>query len=218
MTVGERGPTGDHGQMGDQGKTGVPGKRGFDGPEGHEGAPGERGQSGDQGKVGPKGEKGEKGERYSSWLTRNVVKGYAILLVGVLASIALTAYAAERNAERAREAMIRFESEAIATDRSFCALANQSRGEINRNREATRALESAVRQSFQLVVPEPDATPLRREQINAFRMKILALLDQVRLDGNLELLDCSGIGNGRLDFSMQDAVTEATTTTSRRAP
>lgn len=218
MTLGERGPTGDHGQAGDPGRAGEQGKRGHAGPEGQGGVAGERGQAGDTGQVGPAGPRGERGERYSSWLTRNVVRAYVLLAGGLFAFVLVSQWQERQNDERSTEVMARFEAEAIATDRSFCTLANQSRTEINRNREAVRALEVAVRQSYELVVPAADATPIQRQRTNEFRTRILALLDSVKVNGNLDLLDCSGIGNGQLDFSLQDAVTKATTTTTKEKP
>lgn len=62
---GERGPVGDHGQAGDTGETGIQGKT---------------------------GERGETGPRYTSWLTRHVVKAYVMLWAGLVLSFALSAF------------------------------------------------------------------------------------------------------------------------------
>ena len=101
----------------------------------------------------------------------------------------------------------RFESEAIATDQAFCALANNTRSETNNTRAAVRALEAAVRQSFEAVQPSANATPADRARVLEFRQRIIGHLDGVQINGDLALLDCSGIGNGKVDFSVQDAIT-----------
>lgn len=103
--------------------------------------------------------------------------------------------------------------EAVETDRAFCALANNTRGETNTTRAAVRALESAVRQSFELVAPAPDATAAQRQRVIDFRRTVLNHLDGVKIGDDLALLDCSGIGNGKVDFSVQDAIADLTSTT-----
>lgn len=181
--TGERGPTGDHGQMGDTGATGA------------KGATGAQGAS-----------------AVTPWVVRQANVAYAMLALGLFMFVLVSQWQERQAAERDAKTMVRFEAQTVATDRSFCALANQSRAEINRNRDAIRTLEAAVRQSFEAVQPAPDATPIQRQRTNEFRVKILGLLDSVKIDGNLALLDCSGIGE-KLDFSLQDTVTNATTTT-----
>lgn len=138
-------------------------------------------------------------------LRMGLIFNFAMGLLVVLAFFAFRA-GDRRSTEQDR-------TEVVATDRAFCALANDSRGHINTNRNAIRALESAIRQSYELVIPAPDATAIQRQRINDFRSRILALLDTVKVDGNLALLDCSGIGNGRVDFSLQDAIRDLPTAT-----
>ena len=112
----------------------------------------------------------------------------------------------------------RFEHEAVATDQAFCALANNTRAETNKTRAAVRALEGAVRQSFELVQPSANATPADRARVLEFRRQILARLDGVEINGDLALLDCSGIGNGEVDFSVQDAITDLPPPPTTRPP
>lgn len=101
---------------------------------------------------------------------------------------------------RIYDARRRLAEEAIETDRAFCVLANDSRREINRNRET-------LRKAFALVRPAPGATAEETDRLERFRASILATVD-----GDLALLDCSGIGNGALDFSLQEAIRNLTTT------
>lgn len=187
MTIGERGPVGDHGQSGEPGRHGTPG------------APGEKGEKGDSG--------------VTPWILRNLTKAWAIGLVGVVGSIVYSNYLYTSAQEERQKELFRFEQEAIATDMAFCTLARDSRGQININRNAIRNLEAAVRSSFELVKPAPDADAATRARVMEFRRQILEKLDGVKVDGNLDIPDCSGIGNGEIDFSIQDAVTKATTTT-----
>ena len=160
------------------------------------GKTGDHGQTGEAGPEGPKGERGEKGERYSSWLTRNVVKAYVMLAAGLFLFVLVSQWQERQNDERDARVMARFEAQVIADAKDSCARANEGRTEVNRNRDAIRALEASVRQSYELVQPAPDATAAQRQRVNEFRTRILALLDQVKVDGNLALRDCSTIGNG----------------------
>ncbi len=184
MSAGERGPAGDHGQAGDPGRAGA---------------------------TGAQGEKGERG--INPWVVRQANLAFGLLAVGLFLAIALSQHQERQNDERDAAVMARFEAEAIVTAKSLCALSVDSRGAINANRDAIRALEAAVRQSFELVQPAPDATPANRARTLEFRRQILAQLDAVKVDGNLVVPDCSTIGNGNLDFSRQEAVTSLTTTT-----
>ena len=172
MSTGERGPAGDHGQAGDMGQTG------------------------EAGATGPAGPKGEKGDRYSSWLTRNVVKAYVLLAAGLFLFVIVSQWQERQNDERDAAVLSRFEAQVVADAKDACIRANEGRSEVNRNRDAIRALEASVRQSYELIVPAPDASALQRQRVNEFRTKILALLDQVKVDGNLALRDCSTVGNG----------------------
>lgn len=88
MSAGERGPAG---PMGERGKIG---DHGQDGRDGHEGSDGEEGLR------GLRGEKGETGDAYSSWITRNIVRAYCILGLGVMTAIGLTAYAFDQTTDR----------------------------------------------------------------------------------------------------------------------
>lgn len=178
---------------------GAPGGLGAEGQEGESGeeAHGGRGGRGGQGGQGTKGDKGDPGERYTSWLTRNVVKGYLLLLAGVVVSILLSTYAARENAKRV-------ERDRIADDKAFCAVVNRTYTEINKNRAASRA-------AYNLLVP-PGTDPNAR--IVKFRDDLLATID-----GDLPQLDCSTIGRGER-FSLQDAIRNHTlpTPTSTPAP
>lgn len=147
---------------------------------GERGPVGDHGQTGDTGARGPRG---HRGEQYSSWLTRNVVRAYVILLTGVLASISLTAYASRRNNER-------IERQSVANDRAFCLIVNRTYTEINKNREASR-------KAYNLLV-NPSTHP---------DSPIIKLRDDLlkTIDGNLPQLDCSAIGRGP-DFILQDAI------------
>jgi hypothetical protein len=189
---------------------------------------GERGPSGDHGQMGDtgaRGAKGEKGERgVNPWVVRRANVAYGLLACGLFLFAALSQYQERQNDERAAEVLARFEAGAVATDKAFCALSVQSRTAINANRDAIRAMEAAVRASFELVAPAPDATAAQRARTLEFRRQILAQLDGVKVDGNLALPDCSGIGNSQLDSSLQEAVTNGgttpptTTTTTRSTP
>ena len=93
-----------------------------------------------------------------------------------------------------------FREEAIATDQAFCTLTNRTFGEINKNRQS-------LRNAYGLLLPAPDADPEAAARLDKFREDLLATID-----GDLPQLDCSGIGNGALDFSIQDAIRNHTTT------
>lgn len=97
----------------------------------------------------------------------------------------------------------RFEREAIETDRAFCALTNRTFTEINKNRDANR-------KAYNLLV-QPSTPP--DAPIVKFRDDLLRTID-----GNLPQLDCSGIGNGEVDFSVQDAIRNGTLPTPATAP
>lgn len=221
MSAGERGPTGDHGQAGDQGQTGIRGERGEAGAEGRVGESGERGQAGDSGQAGVQGERGRTGAQgptgrtpYTPILVRHAAMAYSLLVVGVILSLLMSARSVQVERERDAKVMARFEQEVVATDRAFCAFFNYiTSSGLNPNREAIRNLQAAVRSSFDLV-RSGDGTPSeQRQRTDEFRMKLLALIDRVEVNGNLPPLDCSGIGNGAIDFSLQDAITQATTST-----
>lgn len=192
MSTGERGPVGDHGQAGDVGQTGARGRK------------------------GDKGEKGASG--VTPWVVRQANLAYILLAAGLFGFVLVSQWQERQNDEQDAKVLARFEAQVIANDRDACVKANESRGEVNRNRDAIRALEASVRSSYELVVSPPDATDVQRQRTNEFRTKILALLDQVKVDGNLEMRDCSAIGNGRTNFSEQNPVTELTTTTTPNRP
>jgi hypothetical protein len=174
---------------------------------------------GDPGQIGARGERGERGEKgksaYTPLIVRHATAAYAILLVGVIVSLLLSANLSRADRERDAEVMLKFEQEVIATDRAFCTFFNAiTESGLNPNREAIRSLASAVRQSFELVQAGDGSTPEQRRRTDEFRNKILAQIDQVQLNGGFPPLDCSAIGNGSVDFSLQDAITKATATTS----
>jgi hypothetical protein len=121
------------------------------------------------------------------------------LVVGGLMVVALVLVL--RSADAATER--RFRAEAVATDRAFCDLTNLTDVEINRNRQA-------LREAFNLLRPAPGSDPAAAARLDKFRQDLLATID-----GDIPPLDCSGIGNGELDFSIQDAITGRTTTTTR---
>lgn len=191
MSVGERGPAGDHGQSGEPGRHGT---------------------------AGVAGAKGEKGEKGASGVTPLVVRqanlAYIVFFVGVVLFVFFSQYQERRNDERDAAVIARFEAEATATDRAFCSFFNYITSDgLNPNRDAIRSLQSSVRKSFEMVRAREGSTAEEQRRVDAFRADILAQIDQVEINGNFPILDCSGIGNGKVDFSLQDAIREAMATT-----
>ena len=138
--------------------------------------------------------------RTVAWLRAHPLLIVATLLVlGLVVTMFVTTFRIYDDRRQRAE-------EAVSTDMAFCALANNTRSEINRNRET-------LRRAFALVRPAPGATLEESERLEKFRASILATIN-----GDLALLDCSGIGNGKLDFSIQDAIADLTTTTTRGTP
>jgi hypothetical protein len=128
-------------------------------------------------------------KRFGWW-----VGGLAVAGVGVLALV-LSFRAVDVRADD------RFREEAIATDLAFCNLSNVTDAEINKNRQA-------LRQAYGLLQPAPGSDAAAAARLNEFRENLLKTIDD-----DIPLIDCSGIGNDRIDFSIQDAITSRTTTT-----
>ena len=167
------------------------------GPVGPAGPGGERGEHGDHGQTGDTGATGKTGASgVTPWVVRQANLAYALLAFGLFMFVLVSQWQERQNDERDAAVLARFEAQVVADAKDSCVRANEGRIEVNRNRDAIRALEASVRQSYELVVPPADATPIQRQRTNEFRTKILGLLDQVKVDGNLALRDCSTIGNG----------------------
>ena len=173
---------------------------------GERGPVGDHGQAGDVGRRGEKGEKGERG--MNPLLVRHATLAYVVLAVGLILTVIVSQNNANESDERLRAALQAFERESIATDQAFCVLTNRTFAEINRTRDASR-------KAYSLLIPPPTADRAAAERLVRFREDLLATID-----GNLPQLDCSGIGNGKVDFSIQDAIRNGTisTPTTTRPP
>jgi hypothetical protein len=178
----------DQGGLGNQGNPGEA-NHGGRGGQGGRGGTGIRGEQGKRGLTGLTGLTGATGAPYSSFITRNLVRLFLLITAGNVVSFLLLGSALKTNREQEqqhRRQVAAFEQEAVETDRAFCAATNESRMVNNRQNEAMRNVLNVSRPEFLRLIPPDQA-----------------------------LLDCSGIGNSQIDFSIQDAIRNPTTTTNR---
>lgn len=171
------------------------------------------GKSEDHGQHSHPSEKGEKGDTgVNPLVVRKALGAYVTFFVGIILFVFYSQWLDRQDRERDAVVMEAFAEQVVATDRAFCAVATDNRISINANREDIRTLESAVRQSFELVQPSADTPPAQRAAVLEFRRQILAKLDAVKVEANLPLPDCSAIGNGHAVETLQESIMGTTTT------
>lgn len=167
------------------------------GPHGDHGQQGDIGLTGPQGRTGLTGPQGKAG--VPPWVVRQATSAYLLVVLGMILTAVFTIWASERDQERDRREQTEF-------NKSLCIVANDTRAEINKNREAAR-------KAYSVIQPAPGSTPEQAARTNQFREDVLATID-----GNIPLLDCSGIGSEHIDFSIHGAVRNGMTSTPSTQP